>query len=136
MLLASVASFIGALVLLSVPYVKLTEARAYDFCFRVAHWYGGHGETAPEIGFVSIDDRSVNPDSSPYSSKYGDDGWRTRDVWDLHVKQMGQIYLPKVLACDILFGGVATQPPPKDWKRVPGLRELEMNGNQGSFSIP
>jgi hypothetical protein len=65
------------------------ENRAYDLCFRLAHWYSGRVEASPEIGLVAIDDRSVNPDYSPYSSKYGDDGWRTRDLWDLHVKQMG-----------------------------------------------
>ena len=127
---ASVAAFAIGLLLLELPWAAQFENRAYDLCFKLAHWSSGKMKAAPEIGFVSIDDLTVNPDYSPYASKYGDDGWRTRDAWDLHLKQMGQIYYPKVLAYDILFSPISTKAPPADWTRVPGMRELEEQGNQ------
>lgn len=130
-LFASLAAFVGGILLLHVPWAEEIENRAYDLFFQVAHhWSSARMEAAPEIGFVAIDDRSVNPDYSPFSSKYGDDGWRTRDAWDLHLRQMGQIYYPKVLAYDILFSAVSEKSPPGDWKRVPGMRNLEKQGNE------
>jgi adenylate cyclase len=129
-LFASLVAFVTSLLLLPLPLAEQVENRVYDLCFQLAHrWSVGRVEAAPQIGFVAIDDRSVNPDYSPFSSKYGDDGWRTRDAWDLHLEQMGQIYYPKVLAYDILFSPISTQPPPEDWKRVPGMRDLEKDGN-------
>src|SRR5260370_15699495 len=95
-LLTSLASLMGALVVLQFSWANQMEARVYDLCFRLGHWYRGHVEAPKEIGLVAIDDRAVNPDLSDYSSPYGKDGWLTRDLWDLHVKQMGY-YLPKVL---------------------------------------
>ena len=127
---ASVIAFALGLLLLQLPWAAKIESRAYDLCFQLQHHLSvGRVEAAPEIGLVAIDDRSVNPDYSPYSSKYGDDGWRTRDAWDLHLEQMGQIYYPKVLAYDILFSPISEKDPPADWKRVPGMRELEKDGN-------
>ena len=129
-LIASLVAFVTGMLLLHLPWAEELEDRAYDLCFQLKHRWSSQVDAADEIGLVAIDDRSVNPDYSPFSSKYGDDGWRTRDAWDMHLEQMGQIYYPKVLAYDILFSAVSKQAPPEDWKRVPGMRDLEKDGNQ------
>ena len=128
-LCASLAALAGAILLLLFSRAEQLEDRAYDYCFKAAHFFSTREKSAPQIGLVAIDDRSVDPDYSPYSSKYGDDGWRTRDLWDLHLKQMGEIYLPKVLAYDILFNPVSSNDV-KDQKNVEVMRSLETNGNK------
>jgi len=128
-LLTSAASLVGALVLLQFSWANQIENRAYDLCFRLSHRFSARADTAPELGLVAIDDRTVNPDYSPYSSPYGKDGWATRDLWDLNVQQMGQLYLPKVLAYDILFGPVPTKDV-GELKNVQVMRDLESTGNK------
>ncbi|HUB68053.1 MAG TPA: adenylate/guanylate cyclase domain-containing protein [Candidatus Methylacidiphilales bacterium] len=130
-LFTSIGSLVGAIFLLQFSLANQLENRIYDFCFGLLHRYTPNPQASPLVGFVAIDDRSVDPDYSVYSSPMGRDGWVTRDLWNMHLQQMGQIFQPKVLAYDILFRPIPSRPVPAGDAGIKTIRDLEASGNQG-----
>jgi adenylate cyclase len=127
-LFTSASSLTIALLLLQFSLANQLENRIYDFCFGLVHQHTSHPQAAPEIGFIGIDDKSVDPDYSAYSSPLGRDGWLTRGLWKRHLAQMGQIFHPKVVAYDILFRPIPSQTV--DDNDIKTVREIEARGNQ------
>lgn len=130
MLWITVCCLCVALLLLRIQFVSQLENRVYDFCFGLVHWYTGHAHTASQIGFVAIDDKSVDPDYSPLSSPWGKDGWLTRSLWNLHLLEMGKIFKPKVLAYDILFRPLSSHPYSGNDDSIKTIRDLEEKGDE------
>jgi class 3 adenylate cyclase/CHASE2 domain-containing sensor protein len=127
---ASVVSLVIALILLKLPYINALENRIGDACFKLVHWYSGGGQAAPQLFFVAIDDKSVDPDYSALSSPWGKGGWQTRSLWTMQLEQMEKIFQPKVLAYDILFRPGTGK---ADYQADPAaktLNDIEEKGNQ------
>src|SRR5882724_3758251 len=85
-LFTSTSSVVLALLLMQIPFVNNLENRVYDSSFGLVHWYAGRLDASPAIGFVSIDDKTVDPDYSLLSTPYGRDGWLTRSLWNMHLR--------------------------------------------------
>ncbi|MDD5260849.1 MAG: adenylate/guanylate cyclase domain-containing protein [Methylacidiphilales bacterium] len=78
------------------------EGKAVDY-FQLFRYKLTGPVCAPDLAFIGIDDKSVDPSYSAFSSLWGRDSWVTREAYTFQLQTHAGIYHPKVLAYDIIF---------------------------------
>lgn len=97
------------------------ELKSVDARFRARHWLKarwGAVRVSREVVLVGVDQRSVDPASSPNADRWGAGGWLTRDHWINGTRALATRWQPSVVGFDFLFLPYRTQ-------NAAGIAEIE-----------
>ncbi|MCC7519213.1 MAG: adenylate/guanylate cyclase domain-containing protein [Verrucomicrobiae bacterium] len=87
-------------------WVEGLEMKTVDARFRARHWLKsrwGATRVSLEVVLAGVDQKSVDPASSPHADRWGSGGWLTRDHWISAMRQLATAWKPNVVGLDFMF---------------------------------